>query len=194
MKRSILIVAAVAIVAILAGAAYFATQMLFSPANSSPGAGGGNPVRVIEMAVDDGSGPVNIRTIVEPAPELPNRPAEAQGVYVRSEDNRLFVGTGNIELGVEVINGEAAVSLTSDGPEIEVIVTRNTVFYEEITDMEMEESSSRKSGERRIQQELRAVDSIEAIGENTEIMAWGRQRGDRVTAEVLVFRKVSVDF
>jgi hypothetical protein len=195
MKRIILVVvAAGVIVAILAGGAYFATQMLFSPKEASLDAEFGNPVRVMESVIDDGSGPVSMRIIVEPAPELPDRPAEASGIFVRKQDNSIFVGTGNIELDVEVNNDETTVSLSSDGPEIEVVVTRDTVFYQEVTDMKMVEPSARKSGERHIQQELRKVDSIEEIGENTEIQAWGRQRGDRVTAEVLVFRQVSVDF
>lgn len=195
MKRVILVViAAGVIIAILAGGAYFGSQMLFTPAASNADSEYGNAVRVMESVIDDGSGPVSLRIIVEPAPELPARPAEASGIFVRKQDNSLFVGTGNIELDVEINNDETTVNLSSDGPEIEVVVTRDTVFYQEVTDMKMAEPNARESGERRIQQELRKVDSIEEIGENTEIQAWGRQRGDRVTAEVLVFRQVSVDF
>ncbi len=49
---------------------------------------------------------------------------------------------------------------------------------------------SRKSGEMTIQQVIRPADSPEEMGENSELQVWGERRGERVVAEVLVFRVV----
>ena len=194
MKRRIgVVVVLVVIVALLAGGAYYGARMLSQSGQSGRDDEYGNAVRVVEAVTDKGSGPVSVRIIVDPAPGLPDRPAEVRGIFNRQQDNSIFVGTGSIELSVEVNNDEVTFNLSSDGPEVEVIVTRDTVVYEEITDMSMEETSTREGGERRIQQKLRPADSIEDIGENTELMAWGQKRGDRVTARVLVFRKVRPD-
>ena len=192
-RNTIVVVVGVAVaVAILAGGAYVGTTMLTQPDQTAPGGEQPAAVRVIEAVADKGDGPISMRIVVEPAPELPDRPAEVSGIFSRMQDNSIFVGTGNIELDVEVNNDEVTFNLSSDGPEVEAVVTRDTVLYEEITDMSFE-PSARESGERRLQQLLRPADSIEAIGKNTEVMAWGRKRGDRVIAEILVFRQVRPD-
>jgi hypothetical protein len=56
--------------------------------------------------------------------------------------------------------------------------------------MSVGEPGSRKSGEMTIQQVIRPIDSLEEIGENTELQIWGEKRGDRVVAQVLVYRIV----
>lgn len=190
MKRTILIAGGVAaVVLLLAGAAFVGVRMLSAPDEMASDAGGG---RVFEIAIDDGSGPISLRVRIEPAPELPDRPAEASGIFVRRQDNSIFVGTGAIELDVEVNGntGESSVSLSHSGPEIEVVVTRDTVIYRDETDMSFGEPGSRKSGEMTIQQVIRPIDSLEEIGENTELQIWGEKRGDRVVAQVLVYRIV----
>jgi hypothetical protein len=192
MKRSALIAGGIAVLALLlASAAFLGARMLSSPGSTAADAGGGGG-RVMEIAVDDGSGPVSLRIRIEPAPELPHRPAEAGGVFVRRQDNRFFVGTGDIELDVEVDGntGERAVSLSHSGPEIEVVVTRDTIIYQDETEISPGAPGSRKSGEMTIQQVIRPADSLEEMGENSELQVWGERRGDRVVAEVLVFRVV----
>ncbi len=154
----------------------------------------GAPVRVLELVRDSGSGPVSVRISVEPSPELPDRPAEASGIFVRSEDNSIIVGTGGIELNVNVeqVAGAAPtheLSLSHDGPEIEVVVTHETVLYQEETEM----PSPSKSGDYTIQQVIKLVDSLDEIGKNTELQVWDRRSGDRVVAEVLVYRSVDDD-
>ena len=39
-----------------------------------------------------------------------------------------------------------------------------------------------------LQQAVKPAGSLEEIGENTELQVWGERRGDRVVAEVLVYR------
>jgi len=191
MKRTILIAGSVAaVVLLLAGAAFVGARMLSEPEETSAG---GRSGRVMELVVDDGSGPVSLRIKVETSPpELPDRPSETGGVFVRRQDNSIFVGTGSIELDVEVNGntGERSVTLSHNGPEVEVVVTRDTIIYQDETDMSPGDPSSWKSGEKIIQQEIKLADSLEDIGENTELQVWGERRGDRVVAEVLVYRIV----
>lgn len=151
--------------------------------------GGG---RVIQsVAVDDGGAPVAVQTTILPAAELPSEPAAASGILVRREDNSLMVGTGGIEVNVEVtVDGDTGQETMqavprATGPELEVVVGRNTTLYLDVTDYSL--SDSGESGERTVQQQVRLVDSLEDLPENAEIQAWGTRSGDRITADVLVF-------
>ena len=194
MKRTVLIAGGlVLLVALLAGAAYVGTRMLTAPDEGASATGGTG--RVMEIVSDDGSGPVSLRIIIEPSPELPDRPSEASGIFLRRQDDSIFVGTGSIELDVEVESGsDPVISLSSDGPEIEVVVTHDTVIYSDETDIHGGEPGSRESGEKTVQQVIKPADSLDELGLNTELQVWGKRRGDRVVAEVLVYRIVSVPF
>ena len=157
------------------------------------------PVRVVENVLDVGDGPVSVRVTTLAAPELPHSPSDVHGVFVRREDNSLIVGTGAIELNVEVRRTqggaiEPEVSLGHDGPEVEVVVTHDTVIYREETEQPGGSGENRKGGEYTVEQVVKEVDSLDELGKNTEVMAWGSQRGDRVVAEILVYRVVAPAF
>jgi len=189
MKRTIFLIGGIVIlVALLAAAAYVGAQMLGAQqgADSDEQATG----KVLEIVADDGTGPVSLRIRIEPAPELPDRPAEASGIFVRRQDNSIYVGTGGIELDVEVDGAteERKISLSHSGPEIETVLTRDTVLYRDETEMPMGKPGSIKSGEQTIQQVIVPIDSLDEIADNTELQVWGQKRGDRVIAEVLVYR------
>jgi hypothetical protein len=190
MKRTVLIVIGIVVlVALLASAAYVGARMLAAPGAA---AGSGSRAKVIEFVGDDGSGPVSLHIRIEPAPELPDRAPDAAGIYVRRQDSSLYVGTGGIELDVEVNGntGERQVNLSHDGPEVEVVYTRDTVLYRDETEMPIAEPGKMKSGEHTIQQTIVPAGSLEEIGQNTELQVWGRKRGDRIVAEVIVYRVV----
>lgn len=148
--------------------------------------------RVIQsVAVAEGGAPVAVQTTILPAAELPTEPAAASGILVRREDNSLTVGTGGIEVNVEVqVDGDTGQETVqavprATGPELEVVVGRNTTLYLDVTDYSP--SDSGESGERTVQQQVRPVESLEDLPENAEIQAWGNRSGDRITANVLVF-------
>lgn len=186
MKNTALIVGIVVVVVLLAGAAFFGAQMLSGP-EAADGADSGR--RVMEIISDNGSGPVSVRLTFAPAPELPDRPAETSGVFIRREDNSIFVGTGNIELDVEVdgATGEKIVSLNHSGPEVEVVVGHDTVVYHDVTKIDIENKSSGQP----IQQVVEPAASVDDVldASRTELQVWGEQRGDRVIAAVLVYRE-----
>ena len=224
MKRTWIIGGAAALaVVVLAVGAFFGTQQLRSDddtASTVRTSGGGAvqsnagtdastsdaeeeaqpraPVRVMELVNDDGSGPVSVRISIEPAPELPDTPSEVGGVFLRREDNSVFVGTGATELNVEIHQDETgaiepSVSLTSNGPEVEVVVSHETVLYKDITDIPGFDGIAGKGGDLTIQQMLKRIDSLEELKGNAELQVWGRKRGDRVVADVMVYRIVNPD-
>ncbi|MSP11841.1 MAG: hypothetical protein EXR62_02670 [Chloroflexi bacterium] len=187
MKRLGLILAAVLLIAILIGAAFVGGRLLTNVQQTAEAGGGG---RTMMIQANNGSGPVSVKLKIKPAPELPDRAAEANGVYVKRQDNSFFVGTGNIRLAVEVDGhtGKRDVSATSDGPQVEVVVGRDTIIYRDDTDFSLENAGSMSSGEKTIQQVIKPTDSLDEIAKNTELQVWGERRGDRVIAQILVYR------
>ena len=185
MKRNYLLLLGIFITIGVVGAGTFtAVRLIGAQAQSEP-----QGARVLELVEDDGSGSSrSVRVIIDPAPELPDRSPEVSGIFVRRQDNSLFVGTGAITLDVEITNGVPQVFLSNSGPEVEVVLTHDTEYYVDVTDLQA--NATNESGERRVLQEVRRVVSGEDIGENTELSVWGQKRGDRVIAEVLVYSHV----
>jgi hypothetical protein len=115
---------------------------------------------------------------VIPAEELPSTPPDEAGVFVRRQDNSIFIGigdsTGNSEPPV------AGESSAYSGAVVEVVVGNQTTIYREVLDL----SQSFTSDE--IQQEV-TEGTIEEIGDTSHMFVWGRKVGDRIIADVLVY-------
>ena len=157
------------------------------------------PARVMELVNDDGSGPVSSRITVVPSPDLPDSEADVGGVFVRRDDNSIFVGTGDVELNLEIEVTQSGavnpqVSLKHNGPVIEVVITHETDVYREETEVPGEGGRQLKGGDHTVQQVVSPVDSLDELGKNTEVQVWGERRGDRVVADVFVYRIVSPTF
>jgi hypothetical protein len=170
-RRSIWIaIGTVVVVLLLASAAFVGGQLL---GDQSPVTGEGSGPRVIR------SGPGGTQSLeIVPAEELPSEPTDIRGLYVRREDNSLFVGTGEIMLNIR--DGE--VISDYDGPEVEVVVTHDTVVYRDKTPYGTGEAEDGK-----IQQVVKPG-SLEEIEKHSLISAWGQERGGRLFAEVLVYK------
>ena len=187
MRRRWLITAtAVGLMAVAVGAAC---------SEAGPASGGGAGVRVDHFEDDYGSGLVSVTVTTLPAPELPDGRSEAGGVLVRREDNSLFVGTGSISVNVQVTETaggtlEPNVSIDHTGPVVEVVVTHDTLIYREETEMPDIGPGALKPGEHEltVQQVVEQVDSLDELEKTSELEAWGRRSGDRVVADVVVFR------
>lgn len=184
MNRKVLTIILIGvIIVVVAAGAFTAVQLLTAQANGKedlpPGA------MVFEDVMDDGTGnPVTVKTIILPAEELPERPSAAGGVLVKQVDNSYFVGTGSVSVSVQIINGEESVAVNHSGPEIEVVVGRDTQFYQDITKVSFTASESK---EQTLQQEIVAVEQPESISNGANFQVWGEKRGDRVTADIVVF-------
>lgn len=186
MKRIMVVTGVVVVLMLLGTAAVVGGKMLNTETASAPAAGN----RVMVIARDTGSGPVQFRISTAPAAELPDRPAESGGIFLRRQDDAIVLGTGNVSVDMEVEEGqEPVLTVRSDGPEVEVLITRDTQVYEDVTDLD-EALAGASGGEVTVQQVVLAVDSADALGANMEVEVWGTRRGDRIVAETLVYRKV----
>ncbi len=172
MRRSIWIAGGVVLVVLLlVGAAFVGGRLLNRQEQTS---GGSGP----RMMVRTGDGGTTSSFEIEPSDELPPSVPDAAGLFLRREDNSIFVGTGQIMMVVE--NGE--MDAEHDGPEVEVVVTHDTTVYCDETTLQFREASE----DGKIQQVL-GPGSLEEIGANNAISVWGERRGDRLFAEVLVY-------
>lgn len=182
MKRSVWLgIGLVALLAVLGAGAFTAVQLLTAQDEPELPAG----AQVFEDVYDDGSGnPVTVQTVILPAPELPTDQPGVGGVFLRQEDNSYFVGTGSTSVSIQVENGETSTAVDHSGPEIEVVVTGDTIFYEDITEVSFESSESK---EQTLQQVVRQVDPPAELSQGASISVWGERRGDRITATVVVF-------
>jgi hypothetical protein len=190
-KRILMVLGGLVFLVVLGAGAFTAVRLLAKPEGAAA-TGGGSNARVIQsVEAVDGGAPVSVQTTILPAPELPDEPAAANGIFVRREDNGIVIGTGNIDVEVSVEvdpnTGQETMSMipSTDGPEIEVVVTHDTVVYQDVTDFSLD--GVVESGEREVVQAVREVETADEIGENMELQVWGERSGDRVIATVVVY-------
>ena len=189
MKKILIGVGILGVIGLLAAGAYTAVQLLAPEEAEAAPAGNGRVIQSVQ--VENDGAPVAVNTTILPAKELPGEASAAFGILKSREDNTLVMGTGGIDLSVDVevdgATGQETTSVvpTTSGPDVEIVVTGDTLIYKDVTDFGAQNQT--ESGERTIQQLVRPVDSIEEIGENNEIEVWGEKRGDRIVATVLVF-------
>ena len=215
MKLTRVTVGAAVLVAGVIAMTFVATQLTGGEARAVDpldSDGGVKPIRVMELAVerviDKGAGPVSqsaiVRIVTMPASELPDSSPDVSGISLRLEGGTLTVGTGGItaDVDVKILNDSPPVetiTLTHDGPEIEVLLGPDTVVYREetvmpggnIEEMLPKDANVSLESEIVIQQIVVRVDSWDDIGESTEIQAWGRKQGNAIVADVLVYRELS---
>ena len=167
---------------------------------------GPEPIRQMQIVesreVDDGTG-VKSQTVVLnidtlPAAEVPQTKPDAFGVLLSVDEDGLTIGTGSIELDLEVtvLNGQEPdeqIVLSHDGPEVKVVLTPDTVLFREDTEMPGRDIGEAvfQSGRIVVQQIVSSVDSIDGLGKNVEVQVWGTEQGGVLVAEVLVYREVT---
>ena len=182
MKRSIWIASGVVVLVLLLAGAAFVAGRLLTDQEQATGA------EVVEISDPGGeSGPVMVQAQADDfsrAAELPDEPAEVNGIFVRREDNSIFIGTGNVTLkSILDPDGNMQVETDYDGPIVEVVTTRDTVFYRETTfDQGLPEGAEGGSMQQTVE-----PGSLDEIGEQSGVTVWGERRGDRVVARVLVY-------
>ncbi len=112
---------------------------------------------------------------IVPAAELPASAPNVRGSVTQRADKTISV----VERGGF---GGTSQSQGSPAPQVEVIVTKDTVIYHDITRANLNEGAP--SGA--IQQKLEAG-SLDGINANSRITAWGDQSGQQLAARVLVY-------
>ncbi len=181
-KRGLVIGAGIVVLLLLlAGAAFIGGRLLngqglLGGAPGGPGSifGGGPGGKQFRINLGD----------IQPAKELPQTPADVRGLFDHKQDNSIFVGTGKVMMSVKKDpSGNVQTSSSHDGPVVEVLVTNETKIYKDVT---MKQFNGPPPSGQKIQQVVEPG-SLEEVGQNSMITAWGRKTGDRFIADVLVY-------
>jgi hypothetical protein len=172
MKKSTLIIGGV-VVLLLAGAAFIGARLLNGQGLPGMFSGGGNSNSV---QIDRGD--------IQPAKELPQTPADVDGIFDHRQDKSIFAGTGNFNVRVQADkSGKVETGSHYDGPLVEIVVTSQTKIYEDVT---MQQFNGPPPEGQKIQQVLQSG-SLDDIVESSGITVWGKRTGDRIIADVLVY-------
>lgn len=184
-RRLLWVILGVVLVLVLAAAAFLGGRYL----QRGPAAiGGGNGG--VYLSSNGPGGPVS-RSIskndIIPAPEIPKAAADATGIFVRRQNNSFFIGTGKVTLQIKKQadnpNSTPQASSSYDGPMVEVVVTNNTKVYRDNTFTKLKDLPSNGT---KIQQKV-VSGSLDEIGQNSFINAWGKKTGDRLIADVILY-------
>jgi hypothetical protein len=177
-RRWLWLILGVVLVIALAAAAFLGGRYLQNGSQQATGQGNG-------VFISNGSGGVSrffSNNDIILAPELPKTAADARGVFVRRQNNSFFIGTGKVQLSIQVKPGATPQTGSSyDGPQVEVVATANTKIYRDDTDLPDQPANATK-----IQQKV-SPGSLDEIGQNSMINAWGKKSGDRLVADVILY-------
>jgi hypothetical protein len=174
-----------AVLIIFLAAAAFLGARLLKPQNTTQGFGGKNGDMVISSKGGPG-GAKSVRIEMTPASEIPSGRPDANGLFVRREDQSIFIGTGNIRMSARPSSsGPSEVNSSYDGPVVEVVVTHQTQLYQDTT--EMPEPDQAQNGVI-VTQQIVKPGSLDDLGANTSVTVWGDKQGDRYIARVIVYR------
>lgn len=149
---------------LLIGAAFVGGQLLNQPANSASLFGGPSFIGR------------------ERAKELPAEAAALIGIFERRADNSLLVGTHvtKFERRRECDTCPVQRNIAYDGPVVEVVMTRDTVLYRNVTNFDGPVVDGRL-------QEAVAPGSLDDIGAQALVEVWGERQGDRLVARVILY-------
>jgi hypothetical protein len=182
MKRRILIAGGIGLLMVLlAGAAFVGGRLMNG--GGLTGILPGGPGWIFGDQGERGSRRINIDDIL-PAKELPQTPAEARGVFDHRQGNSIFIGTGNVSIGIRRDDsGNVVTGSDFDGPVVEIVVTAQTKIYKDVT---MQQYGGVPPEGQKIQQVVEPG-SLDEFGEASAVSGWGRKTDSRIIAEVVVF-------
>ena len=195
MKKILAIGGFILITAAVAAGAFFGFSRLSA---STASAQESKPEQVMVIAVEEVKngerfgGEVRI-TFSDP-PELPGRAADASGLFLGRDGDELALGTGaiEVEVSVEFINDqepETVVDASHDGDEVQVAVDENTVYYKDATGRPEVTKEMVEAGQLQLTRVLEPG-SLDEIGENMLVRAWGQVEDGRLVADLIVYDPV----
>lgn len=181
MKRKTwpVVIGGAALIVMLAGAAFIGGQLL-----TGAGSNGGLVPGSAPMA----NGKPQMRIEVEPAKELPIAAPDVIGPFVQRKDNSLFVAIGSKFMVLTNKDGSVSTEGMDSGQRVEVVVTSDTTLYADVTEQNMPRVPPADGK----MQQVVEPGSIDHMGTNSIVSAWGERRGDRLTARVLVYTPAAV--
>ncbi len=126
--------------------------------------------------------------------ELPATDPDTRGVFAGLSGNTVTVGTGRIEVTVDVeqVNNEEPVTTanaTYNGPEVDILFTDSTIFYEDTTEEPHIDREEIEAGELTITRTLQPG-TADALGENMVIRAWGTMVDGQLVADIIVYEPI----
>jgi hypothetical protein len=156
------------------------------------------PERVMEIAIEKIiNGEVTsgvVRITFEDPDTLPTQAERAVGVFLGQNGDVFTLGTGSIEVevDVEVVNDEKPVttlSVTHSGDPVDVLVTEDTIIYKDTTEHPEITDEDLESGNKVV---LRSIEpgSLDEIVENMVLRVWGEVEDGTIIATVLVHEKI----
>lgn len=182
----LIVVGIVAAFALVAGAVFVASRFI------NPDALRGGPGGL--FAGPGGGQRVSMMFKMEPAEELPDTPPDLVGQFSRRDDNSLYITkmTEGMQSGVAIQSGGSGgddggmvqSSNAPSGPEVEVVVTADTIIYQDVT---APPDPSQAGEEQSIKQVVEQVDTLDGIGSDSMLQVWGEMRGDRLIASVIFY-------
>jgi hypothetical protein len=128
---------------------------------------------------------------VEDPETLPQEAPDALGLFVGRDGSTLTLGSGPIEVTVDVeqINGQEPVETANasyGGEEVAVLLTADTVYYEDTTEEPFIDDAMIEAGEITITRTLEAG-SADGLGEDMVVRVWGSMVDGQLTAEIVVY-------
>jgi hypothetical protein len=181
-RRLLWVILGIVLVLVLAGAAFLGGRYLQRGPNALEGGNGG-----LFLSSNGPGGRTRISIDLIPAPELPTAAADATGIFVRRQNNSFFIGTGQLQFFKSDTRGTPQVGTSYDGPVVEVVVTSNAKIYRDDT---FQNKPNLPSGSK-IQQKV-APGSLNEINQTSMITAWGKETGDRLVADVLLYNNPTI--
>ncbi len=168
------------LVLLLAGAAFVGARLMNGQGLPFVSAGGGSGPSLSL----GGPGGKMVKLDIEPSKELPQTPADVNGLFDHRDDNSIFVGTGKLTMAFKKDpSGNVETSSNHDGPTVEIVVTSQTKIYKDVT---MKQFDGPPPEGQKIQQVLESG-SLDDVGQSSMITVWGKKTGDRFIAEILVY-------
>jgi hypothetical protein len=185
MKRKIWIISGLIVVVLLAGAAFVGGRLL----NQTTETGGLVPGGQVE----GGKSP-RVRLQFISASQLPPSDPDAIGMFVERRDNSLFMAFGSKFQIVTNKDGSVRTDGMDTGQRLEIVVTTETTLYEDTTQQrERLAKGEPPPADGKIHQEVEDG-SLDRIGTNSVVSAWGERHGDRLIAKVVVYTPAEVIF
>lgn len=188
------------VVLLLAGASFMAGRLLLQTAQANDGpqimmgldgemmtSGGGPMIGGQNTGMQDA-----MMVEMEGAPELPQRAQDVMGTIEKIADNSIFVSALNGMETMIMIDENGNIETDSDAPEsdanqVEIVITQDTEIYREVMEMlDITDPNAMEELPETIKQEVELI-TMEEIGDNGFITAWGQKRGERLIAEVVLY-------
>ena len=148
-------------------------------------------VIVVEQSINGETTSDEVRLVFEDAPEIPDSQPDAFGLYLERTGELITLGSGSIEVStdVKVVNDQVpvrTVHASHDGPEITFRVNDQTRFLRDAT--RQPELTPRMIAQGKVILPGSVTPgSLEEIGTDTVVRAWGTSQDGILTADLVVY-------